>query len=112
MASLDKYKLSSVTWDSVKEPGEFVNFMMLMSAVVRAIAYGSTIVIEDSLDRKLGRRKHIAVSTPSFLTEDHELRRWPAENVQHGEGYSNDNDSVQNQPSASAPRLSHLLPPE
>ena len=73
MASLDKYKLSSVTWDSDKEPGKFVNFMMLMSSMVREIAYGST--IEDFLDRTLGRKKHIAVSTPSFLTEDPEFRR-------------------------------------
>ena len=93
MASLDKYKLSSVTWDSDKEPGKFVNFMMLMSAMVRAISHGSA--IEDFLDKKLGRKKHIAVSTPSFLTEDPEFRR-PAE-IDDDEGY--DTDSVQNQPS-------------
>ena len=73
MASLDKYKLSSVTWDSDKEPGRFVQFMMLMSAMVRAIAHGSE--IEDFLDKKLGRQKHIAVSTPSFLSNDPEFRR-------------------------------------
>ena len=98
MTSLDKYKLSSVTWDSDKEPGKFVNFMMLMSSMGRAIAYGSA--IEDFLDRKLGRKKHIAVSTPSFLTEDPEFRRCPAENAQHDEGDTDgDDDSIQNQPS-------------
>ena len=95
MASLDKYKLSSVTWDSDKEPGRFVQFMMLMSAMVRAIANGSA--IEGFLDKKLGRQKHIAVSTPSFLSDDPEFRRpdHGAANVQQAGG-DDDDASVSN----------------
>ena len=73
MASLDRYKLSSATWDSDKEPHKFVEFMYLMSSMVRAIAHGTQ--IEDFLDRKLNRRKHQAVSTPSFLTSDPDFAR-------------------------------------
>ena len=94
MASLDKYKLSSVTWDSDKEPGKFVHFMMLMSAMVRAISHGSA--IEDFLDKKLGRKRHIAVSTPGFLTEDPEFRRPPEVDSDDDE---HETGSVQNQPS-------------
>ena len=48
---------------------------MPMSAMVRAIAHGP--VIEEFLDKKLGRKKHIAVSTPSFLIDDLEFMRPP-----------------------------------
>ena len=75
MASLDRYKLSSTTWDSDKEPHKFTEFMFLMSSMVRAIQHGP--VLEDFLDRKLNRRRHQAMSTPSYLTEDPDFTRPP-----------------------------------
>lgn len=71
MASLDKYKLTSVTWDSDKEPQRFIDFMFLMSALVRAIDHGA--VLEDLLDKKLQRSRYQSISTPTFLTDDPEF---------------------------------------
>eukprot|EP00657_Telonema_sp_P-1_P010845 TRINITY_DN5481_c0_g1_i2.p1 TRINITY_DN5481_c0_g1~~TRINITY_DN5481_c0_g1_i2.p1 ORF type:complete len:135 (+),score=11.48 TRINITY_DN5481_c0_g1_i2:438-842(+) len=75
MASLDKYKLTSVTWDSDKEPTRFTEFMVMMSAMVRAIDHGNHLRVEDFLDAKLGRSTHQHVTTPSFLSEDPEFAR-------------------------------------
>lgn len=44
-----------------------------MSTMVRAIAHGP--VIEDFFDKKLVRKKHIAVSTPRLITDDPEFMR-------------------------------------
>jgi hypothetical protein len=71
MASLDKYKLTSVTWDSDKSPTKFCDFMFEMSAMVRAIDHGN--ILEDFLDAKLGRAVHQHVTTPTFLSNDPEF---------------------------------------
>ena len=75
MATLDRYKLSSVTWDSDKEPTKFTDFMYLMSAMVRALAHGQ--ILEAYLDRKLQRQKFNLITTPGFLSDDPEFQRPP-----------------------------------
>ena len=73
MASLEKFKLQSATWDSDKEPNRFVQFMYLISAIIRSIAHGNH--LEDWLDRKLGRARHQGMTTPSFLSDDPEFQQ-------------------------------------
>ena len=76
MASLEKFKLQTATWDSDKEPNRFVQFMYMLSAIIRSIAFGSN--LEDWLDAKLGRSRHQGMTTPSFLSQDPEFQP-PAE---------------------------------
>ena len=73
MASLEKFKLQSATWDSNKEPNRFVQFMYLISAIIRSIAHGNH--LEDWLDRKLGRARHQGMTTPSFLSDDPQFQQ-------------------------------------
>jgi hypothetical protein len=80
MASLDRFKLSSVQWDSDKEPGGFIDFMFVFASMVRALDYGNA--LEDWLDVKLDRSKHQHVTTPGFLSDDPEFVR-PAVPADH-----------------------------
>ena len=79
MASLDRFKLSSVSWDSDQDPCGFLSFMFVFSSMVRALDHGND--LEDYLDLKLGRAAHQSVTTPGFLSEDPEFVR-PASVVQ------------------------------
>ena len=92
MASLEKFRLSQVSWDSDKDPGKFMEFMYLMSSLVRATAHGH--VLEDYLDAKLGRCKFHQVTTPGFLSEDPEFRRPESPHEEE------DEDSVNSSPLA------------
>ena len=73
MASLDRFKLSSVSWDSDQNPCGFLSFMFVFSSMVRALDHGND--LEDYLDLKLGRAAHQSVTTPGFLSEDPEFVR-------------------------------------
>ena len=102
MASLDKYKLTQNTWDSDKDPNKFWEFMYLMAATVRAIAYGEW--LENYLDVKLDRGTSHQVTTPSFITDDPDFApvdRQPASAVTAPE---DDAASVNNAPSRSMGR--------
>jgi len=77
MASLDKFKVSAAQWDSDKEPTRFVDFMFIMTALVRSLDQGNT--LEDWIDRKLGRSRHQHVTTPSFVASDPEFQREAAQ---------------------------------
>ena len=68
MASLDKFKLSAVTWDSDKEPKNFHLWLENIGSLVRATEHGD--LLEDMLDSKLGRVKTAATSVPSFILND------------------------------------------
>ena len=68
MASLDKYKITAVIWDSDKEPTGFGRWLETLSAVVRATEHGAA--LEDFLDRKLERQQSRSAIVPSFLTRD------------------------------------------
>ena len=100
MASLEKFKLQSATWDSDKEPNRFVQFMYLISAVVRSIAHGNH--LEDWLDRKLGRSRHQGMTTPSFLSEDPEFQQPEGATGEE----SGDNDTASISTGVSRPTMS------
>ena len=68
MASIDKFKLNAVTWDSDKDPNGFSKFMDTISSMVRATEHGPP--LEDFLDRKLSRHKSRHVTVPSFISGD------------------------------------------
>ena len=97
MASLEKFKLQSATWDSDKEPNRFVQFMYLIS--VPHIGYH----LENWLVRKLGRARHQGTTTPSFLSDDPEFQQ---PNGAASEDEDCDNASVSTNGSQPAMRVS------
>ena len=68
MASMEKFKLSALTWDSDKNPAGFNKWMMHFSSLVRATEHGPE--LEDFLDAKLDRRRSRHATVPSFIAED------------------------------------------
>ena len=68
MVSIDKFKLSSVTWDSDKNPTGFTKWMNDFGALVASTEHGST--LETFLDQKLGREQHLSTTVPSYITTD------------------------------------------
>ena len=68
MASLDKYKITAVTWDSDKDPNGFSRWLDTFSAVVRATHHGA--LLEDFLDRKLDRQHARSSMIPFYITTD------------------------------------------
>ena len=75
MVSLDKFKLSLVSWDSDKDPGGYPKWVKQWSSVVRSTKWGSQ--LESFLDRKLKRKFSTKATIPSFLTEDEDLQDAP-----------------------------------
>ena len=53
MVSLEKFKLSLVSWDSDKDPGGYPKWVKQWYSVVRSTKWGSQ--LESFLDRKLKR---------------------------------------------------------
>ena len=85
MVSLDKFKLSLVSWDSDKDPGGYPKWVKQWSSVVRSTKWGSQ--LESFLDRKLKRKFSTKSIMPSFLTEDEDLQDAPeAQPPQEGQG--------------------------
>lgn len=68
MASLDKFKINAVVWDSDKEPSKFTTWLDTMSSIVRSMEHGPA--LESFLDHKLERRRHQCATIPSFLASD------------------------------------------
>ena len=68
MVSIDKFKLSSVTWDSDKNPTGFTKWMNDFGSLVASTEHGA--ILETFLDQKLGREKHLATTVPSYISKD------------------------------------------
>ena len=68
MTDLDKFKVSTLTWDSDKDPTQFHLWIENMGCIVRTIKHGPE--LEDMLDSKLRRQKPLDTSIPAFLRED------------------------------------------
>ena len=68
MATLDKYKLQRLTWDSDKDLGGFAEWVDQFSSVVRSTEHGY--ILEEYLDVKLERNKATEMAIPSFLLKD------------------------------------------
>ena len=64
MVSIDKFKLSSVTWDSDKNPTGFTKWMNDFGSLVASTEHGA--VLETFLDQKVGREKHLAATVTSY----------------------------------------------
>ena len=71
MASMEKFKLSALTWDSDKNPAGFNKWMMHFSSLVRATEHGPE--LEDFLDAKLDRKRSRHATVPSFIAEDRDF---------------------------------------
>ena len=85
MVSLEKFKLSLVSWDSDKDPCGYPKWVKQWSSVVRSTKWGSQ--LEYFLDRKLKRKFSTKSIIPSFLTEDEDLQDAPeAQPPQEGQG--------------------------
>ena len=67
MTTLDKFRLTAVTWDSDKEPNGFHKWIGLMGSLVRSTAGGEA--LENFLDAKLGRNIAKTATVPSFLQD-------------------------------------------
>ena len=68
MVSIDKFKLSSVVWESDKNPNGFTKWMNDFGSLVASTEHGA--VLETFLDQKLGREKHLAATVPSYISTD------------------------------------------
>ena len=64
MAELDKIKLTALKWDSDASPHTFFMWRENMASLVRATLHGDH--IQDMLDAKMGLRKPLTQSIPSF----------------------------------------------
>ena len=82
MVSLEKFKLSLVSWDSDKDPGGYPKWVKQWSLVVRSTKWGSQ--LESFLDRKLKRKFSTKSIIPSFLTEDEDQEPKRAMRRRHG----------------------------
>ena len=65
MAELDKFKLSSLSWDGDKDEDQFYIFLENFGSMVRSTRDGH--YLEEMLDSKLRRKKLATQSIPSFL---------------------------------------------
>ena len=97
MVSIDKFKLSSVVWDSDKNPTGFTKWMSDFSALVASTEHGAT--LEKFLDEKLGRQKHHSVTVPSYITGDDDFDDPPPAQqeqaqMQEGEGQAPPQEDV------------------
>ena len=83
MVSIDKFKLSSVTWDSDKNPTGFTKWMNDFGSLVASTEHGA--ILEAFLDQKLGREKHLATTVPSYNSKDDDFAAGeiPEEEVLH-----------------------------
>ena len=77
MVSIDKFKLSSVTWDSDKNPTGFTKWMNDFGSLVASTEHGA--ILEAFLDQKLGREKHLATTVPSYISKDDDFAAGEAE---------------------------------
>ena len=68
MANMDRLKLKFTTWYCDKEPYGFVEFMQATTAVMRSIDHGNE--IEDYLDVKLDRARHVDMMVSSIIDDD------------------------------------------
>ena len=68
MVSIDKFKLSSVVWDSDKNPTGFTKWMNDFGSLVASTEHGA--ILETFLDEKLGREKHLTAIVPSYISTD------------------------------------------
>ena len=68
MANMDRLKLKFTTWYCDKEPYGFVEFMQSTTAVMRSIDHGNE--IEDYLDVKLDRARHVDMMVSSIIDDD------------------------------------------
>lgn len=68
MAQLEKMKLSTLPWDSDKDPTGFNVWIETIGSLVRATAHGPP--LENMLDHKLNRTRGTSMSIPSWLLND------------------------------------------
>ena len=66
MASLDKFKITAVVWDSDKNPDLFTKWQTQFSNLVKTMHWGNA--LEMFLDAKLDRIFSVYASTPSYPT--------------------------------------------
>ena len=67
MASIDKFKLSTITWDSDANPNGFYVWQENFSSMVKSTLHGAE--LEEFLDSKLGRNT-APTHVPSFILDD------------------------------------------
>ena len=67
MATLEKFKLSALSYDYDKEPKGFFIWLESMGGFVRSTERGAE--LEDMLDSKLHRKPNLGAMIPSFLQD-------------------------------------------
>ena len=67
MASLEKFRLTAITWDTDKDPNGYSKWIETIGSLVRSTAHGHE--LEDFLDHKLERKVYKASTVPSFLLD-------------------------------------------
>ena len=93
MASLDKFKFNTITWDGDKSPEQFSSWVEQTDNVVRALKNGPKVV--EFLDYKLDRKVEVEATLPSYLAHDEDFAVPPAlldpRHDQHAEMMAGDN---------------------
>ena len=68
MATLEKFRLSAVTWNSDTDPDGFLKWIGTMSNLVRSTQHGED--LEIFIDEKLGRNTFKPSTIPTFILGD------------------------------------------
>ena len=76
MASLDKFRFNTITWDGDQSPELFSSWVEQTDNVVRALKNGPKVV--EFLDYKLDRKVEVEATLPSYLAHDEDFSVPPA----------------------------------
>ena len=101
MVSIDKFKLSSVVWDSDKNPTGFTKWMNDFGSLVASTEHGA--VLETFLDEKLGREKHLATTVPSYISTDDDFAAPPPDPPDEAEAEAAETQEQEDVVSSSGP---------
>ena len=101
MVSIDKFKLSSVVWDSDKNPTGFTKWMNDFGSLVASTKHGA--VLETFLDEKLGREKHLATTVPSYISTDDDFAAPPPDPPDKAEAQADEGQEQGDVVSSSGP---------
>ena len=73
MVSLDKLKVTLLSWDGDKDQPPYADWLDGYSDLIRSLADGGD-ELELWLDAKLGRRINVRSGQPSFLLQDGDFK--------------------------------------
>ena len=110
MVSIDKFKLSSVVWESDKNPNGFTKWINDFGSLVALTEHGA--ILEAFLDQKLGREKHLATTVPSYISKDDGFAAGEAEEEEVPDSPAEDAEGAEEEGSEAQEVFSSSGPPK